>query len=128
MKRYLALCHIDRGTEKYNAGEHVPLPDETAARLLAMDPPAIAELAVAATSAETPKLQKPARLTAEKMIERIKAAPDLTALLQLQEEEHDHADGPRKTVVAAIEARFDALGETEEDGQADSASGEGAAS
>ena len=114
MKQYLALCHIDRGTEQYNAGELVPLPDETAARLLAMEPPAIAVVEPAAP-VEPPKGQKPARLTAEKMIERVKAAPDLTSLLLLQEEEHEHPDGPRKTVVAAIESRFDALGAADGD-------------
>lgn len=116
MKQYLALCHIDRGTEQYNAGEHVPLPDETAARLLAMDPPAIAVLADAAP-VERSNPPKPVRPNAQEMVERVKDAPDITSLLILQELEHDHADGPRKTVVAAIEARFDALGAADGDGE-----------
>lgn len=126
MKRYLALCHIDRGTEQYHAGDHVPLPEETAARLLAMDPPAIAELETSATSGEPPKVAKAPRVTAEKMIERVKAAADIAALLQLQEEEHAHADGARKTVVAAIEARFDALGAADDDDTTGGGSGAGA--
>lgn len=120
MKTYRALCHIDRGTTQYNSGELVALPDETAERLLAMDPPAIERLAADASPATNPKGEKdppPARLNVEKTVERVKAAPDVTSLLQLQEEEHAHPDGPRKGVVAAIEARFDALGA--DDGDAD---------
>lgn len=122
MKRYRALCHVDRGTEKVNAGEELSLPDETAERLLAMDPPAIERLAADAAPATDPKGEKdppPARLNVEKTVERIKAAPDVTTLLQLQEEEHEHPDGPRKGVIAAIEARFDALGAAEDDADED---------
>lgn len=122
MKQYLALCHIDRGTEQYNAGELVPLPDDTAERLLAMDPPAIARVAApeapaasVATPAKTPPAQ---RHTVPEMVARVKAAADLTALLLLQDEEHGHADGPRKTVVAAIEKRFDEFGAAEAAGDA----------
>lgn len=119
MKQYRALCHIDRGTEQYNAGELVALPDETAERLLAMDPPAIALLEEAAPAPAPAAAAKPARLNVDKTIERVKAAADLTALLLLQEEEHEHSDGPRKSVVAAIEKRFDELGA--DDGGSDEA-------
>lgn len=119
MKTYRALCHIDRGTAQYLSGELLELPDETAERLLAMDPPAIERVAAQdapAVAPADPKAEKdppPARLNVEKTVERIKAAPDVTTLLLLQEEEHEHPDGPRKGVVAAIEARFDALGAAE---------------
>ncbi len=119
MQQYLALCHIDRGTEQYNAGALVALPDETAERLLAMDPPAIARLDDAESAPAPAPAAKPVRRNVEKTIERVKAAADLTALLLLQEEEHEHADGPRKSVVAAIEKRFDELGAA--DGGADEA-------
>lgn len=121
MKTYRALCHIDRGTAQFNAGEELSLPDETAERLLAMDPPAIERLAAVDVPAK-PKTEKdppPARLNVEKTVERIKAAPDVTTLLQLQEEEHAHPEGPRKGVIAAIEARFDALGADDGDAGTD---------
>lgn len=122
MKTYRALCHIDRGTAQYLSGELLELPDETAERLLAMDPPAIERVAADAAPATNPKGEKdppPARLNVEKTVERIKAAPDVTTLLLLQEEEHEHPDGPRKGVVAAIAARFDALGAAEDDADED---------
>lgn len=111
MKQYLALCHIDRGTEQFNAGEQLALPDDTAERLLAMDPPAIARVESSAPPAPPAGQKVPpvARLNVEKTIERIKATADVAALLAIQEEEHAHPDGPRKGVISAIEARFDAF-------------------
>src|SRR5690606_1183759 len=119
------------GTEQYNAGELVPLPDDTAERLLAMDPPAIARLTEPAAPAAPVTTPAP-RPKAVEMIAAVKSAADITALLLLQEEEHGHPDGPRKSVVDAIEARFDALGAAEaaaEDGastDADAVDAEGA--
>lgn len=126
MRQYLALCHIDRGSKQYNAGELVPLPDDTAARLLAMDPPAIAEIAGApvASIGSAPKTPPATRPTAPEMIARVKAATDLPALLLLQDEEHGHADGPRKTVVDAIDKRFDEFGATDGADAADADQGD----
>lgn len=121
---YRALCTIDRDKDKYLPGSILPpLPAETAARLLAMDPPAIELVREPSVSAMYATYEKPApsesstgadkepvkRANAKDTIARVASITDVADLIALQTEEEEHADGARTTVIAAIEARFSAL-------------------
>lgn len=127
--QYRALCRIDRDKKTYLTGSLIALPDETAARLLATDPPSIARVvpeapvaAAAAPAAPAAANTSPAaspvgtRANAKTTIERVKVAPTIDALLVIQEEETSHADGPRATVLVAIDARLSALAAAEDGG------------
>lgn len=124
--KYRALCRIDRDKETYLTGSLLSLPDETAARLLATDPPAIERVAppvpaVPVAPAPSAPSEVATRANAKATIERVQAAATIEDLLQLQEEETAHADGARSTVLAAIDKRLSALADE------DATSGEDAA-
>lgn len=115
---YRALCRIDRDRDTYLAGETIHLPAETAARLLAMNPPAIEAIATQApfthTGDESPSdvpaaAPAVARANAKTTIERVRGIEDVAALLALREQEETHEDGARQTVLEAIDARLAAL-------------------
>ncbi|MBX3173277.1 MAG: hypothetical protein KF709_02640 [Gemmatimonadaceae bacterium] len=118
---YRALCRIDRDDKTYRTGSLVALPADTAERLLAMDPPAIERV----EAPEPAKANAAERLNAKATIEKVKAATSIEQLLQIQEEEQ--ANGARPTVLAAIDARLEALtkgdgADDEEDDEEESAS------
>lgn len=102
--QYRTLCRVDRNGTTYLTGSTIALPDDTAARLLAMDPPAIEVIA----PTESPVPPAPERANAKQTIERIGAMESVAELVQLRDAEEAH-ELPRKTVLEAIDARLRAL-------------------
>jgi hypothetical protein len=117
--KYRTRCRVQRDEKVYLAGSEITLPEETAARLLAMNPPAIERIADAV--APTPPAS---RLNAKGTIALVEDASTVEALLQLEADETAHADGARKTVLDAIAARMAVLTDADDSGNADG--GEGA--
>lgn len=128
--KYRTLCSVQRDETTYPAGSPIALPEDTAARLLAMDPPAIEVIEDAAPTEST---REPAqRLNAKDTIKQVKLVPTIEALQLIEAAELSHADGARSSVIEAIAARMAALvngdaGDADdEDDEDDVDTGEGA--
>jgi hypothetical protein len=125
--KYRTRCRVQRDEKVYLAGSEIVLPEETAERLLAMNPPAIERIADAAASASVRESAQ--RLNAKDTIKLVKAATTVEALQQIEDAELAHADGARESVIDALEARMAALANAgAEDGDepdADGDAGEG---
>lgn len=102
--RYRTLCSVSRDRKKYPAGSEIPLPEETATRLLAMDPPAIERIADAAGSAS---VREPAqRLNAKDTIKLVRAARTMDEVLRMQAAEEALGIDARRTVLDEMHSRL----------------------
>lgn len=104
--KVLTLCTISRDGKRHPAGAEIELPDATAEGLLARIPPAVARVAAVES---TPPRGLDVRASVRVLVPLIKDA-DAPALVALRVEELAREDGPRATVLAAIDERLDALG------------------
>lgn len=111
--KYLTLQTVTRDGVRHRAHTEIELPDDTAARLLGGEQPAIARLVPTAAPA-APAPGENAKL----LIGRIRAMTSTADTAALQAAELAREDGPRKTVLEAIQRRDDEIG-AGDDGRAE---------
>ncbi|MHB1297290.1 MAG: hypothetical protein ACYC0B_02075 [Gemmatimonadaceae bacterium] len=113
--KYLTLQTVTRDNVRHPPNTELELPDDTAARLLGGEKPAIRRLAPAAAPAKDPA----PTLNAKAVIELVKAATDTTTLTELRAQELAREVGARATVIAALDAREEELAETDDEDDAE---------
>jgi hypothetical protein len=100
------LQTVSRDGKRHPAGTEIDLPTATAEHLLALNPPAVARLTPVAPSAPS---VFDASASTKTLVPQIKASTDTTTLAALRQAELNRPDGARATVIAAIDARLEAL-------------------
>lgn len=102
--KYRTRCRVQRDDTVYLAGSEIVLPEETAERLLAMDPPAIERFPDDAASAS---VREPAqRLNAKDTIKLVRAARTMDEVLRMQAAEEALGIDARRTVLDEMHSRL----------------------